>query len=146
VQLLAVLHAQPRAGLLDLAIALTDAFPLRSPLFTTPLFGTSLLMRCTIALGIPVLALPVGAVLLLGRATLLLGSALLFTMLRLSAPVRLGLVFRLRTTIWLGPLPLWFGPTTGFRVLPRRFGTIAWLGTVSVRPFQLALRSSRPTR
>jgi hypothetical protein len=135
VQLLAVLHAQPRAGLLDLAIALTNAFTLRSPLFTTPLFGTSLLMRCTIALGNPVLALPVGAILLLGRATLLLGIALLFTMLRLSAPVRLGLVFRLRTTIWLGPLPLGLGPPTGFRVLPRRFGTIAWLGTVPARPF-----------
>jgi hypothetical protein len=135
-QLLAVLHAQSRAGLLNLAIALANAFPIWPPLFTTALFGTFLLTRSAIALGIPFLALAVGPVLLLGRPTLLLGSALLFgTMLRLSAPVRLGLAFRLRTTIWLGPLPLRLGPPTGFHVLlPRRFGTVARLRPVTVRP------------
>jgi hypothetical protein len=147
VQLLAVLHAQPRSGLLDLAIALTNAFPIRPPLFATPLFGTFLLTRSAIALGIPFLALAVGPVLLLGCPTLLLGSPLLFrTMLRLSASLRLSLVVGFRATIWLCPLPLGLGPPTGFRMLPRRFGTIAWFRTVPVRALQLTMRSSRATR
>src|ERR1700748_3545265 len=93
---LAVLHTQPRAGLLHLAVPLTNVLSVRPMLFTAtlllapaPLFSFSSLAHSAVAIGVTRLfvLLALSSVPLLSRPTLLLSGTLRFvSLLRLGAP------------------------------------------------------------
>jgi len=149
VEPLAVLHAQPRACLLDFAVPFTKLLPARPMLFTAtlllapaPLFGFPLLPHSAVAIGVTWLfVLSVGSVLLLSRPMLLLTGALTFlSLLRLGSAVRLCSVLRFSALRAL--LHLRLGATPWLLcLLPRPFRPIARLRTVSMRPLQLTPRS-----